>query len=109
MQLGPAGDSLKFVGGQDLRDEIYSWPLTNPCMVDQRTARGEYAEATFFDDVLVNSTGFDALETLLFSEPNTHTYVPHRSSVTTTGSHWVRRVWLKHAPTTPVYSPTRSS
>ena len=72
MQLGPAGDSLKFVGGQDLRDEIYSWPLTNPCMVDQRTARGEYAEATFFDDVLVNSTGFDALETLLFSEPNTH-------------------------------------
>lgn len=72
MQLGPAGDSLKVVGGESLRDEIYSWPLTNPCIVDQRTVRGEYAEAGFFDDVLVNSTGFDALETLLFSEPNTH-------------------------------------
>ena len=72
MQMGPAGDSLTVVGGEDLRDEIYSWPLTNPCMVDQRTVRGEYSDDGFFDDVLVNSTGFDALETLLFSEPNTH-------------------------------------
>ena len=72
MQVGPAGDSIKVVGGESLRDEIYSWPLTNPCMVDQRTVRGEYAEDGFLGDVLVNSTGFDALETLLFSEPNTH-------------------------------------
>ena len=72
MQVGPAGDSLKVVGGENLRDEIYSWPLTNPCMVDQRTIRGEFNDETFFEDVLVNSTGFDALETLLFSEPNTH-------------------------------------
>ena len=61
MQVGPAGDSLTVVGGEDLRDEIYSWPLTNPCMVDQRTVRGEYSDDGFFDDVLVNSTGFDAL------------------------------------------------
>ena len=72
MQLGPAGDSLTVTGGESLRDEIYSWPLTNPCIVDQRTLRGEYAEESFFDDVLVNSTGFDALETLLFSDPDTH-------------------------------------
>ena len=30
MQLGPAGDSLTVTGGESLRDEIYSWPLTNP-------------------------------------------------------------------------------
>jgi predicted lipoprotein len=72
MQLGAAGSSLKVVGGKDIRDEIYSWPLTNQCLVDQRTARLEFEAEGFFDDTLINSYGLDALETLLFSTPNEH-------------------------------------
>jgi len=72
MQIGAAGSSLKVVGGKDIRDEIYSWPLTNRCLVDQRTARLEFGSETFFDDTLINSYGFDALEVLIFSTPYEH-------------------------------------
>ena len=67
MQFGPAGSSISFVAGQDLRDEIYSWPTTNPCRVDQKTANREYLNESFFEDNLVNSYGLDALEHLLFT------------------------------------------
>jgi len=67
MQLGPAGSSLTTQGGEDLRDEIYSWPTTNPCRVDQETAEEAWDDADFFEINLVNVYGFDALETLLFS------------------------------------------
>lgn len=70
MQIGPAGSSLSAIGGQDLRDEIYSWPTTNPCRVDQETVAGGYAAADFFEVNLVNAYGLDALETLLFSGPD---------------------------------------
>jgi predicted lipoprotein len=69
LQIGPAASSLTAVGGQDLRDEVYSWPTTNPCRVDQETVYGGYAQPDFFEVSLVNSYGLDALETLLFSEP----------------------------------------
>ena len=72
MQLGAAGSSLDVVGGKDIRDEIYSWPLTNRCLVDQRTVRLEFEADSFFEDTLINSYGFDALETLLFSTPAEH-------------------------------------
>lgn len=68
LQVGPAGGSLDVVGGQDLRDIVYSWPTVNPCRVDQVTAEAGYASATFLDDNLVNVYGLDALETLLFAD-----------------------------------------
>ena len=71
MQFGPAGSSVKFIAGQDLRDEIYSWPTTNPCRVDQKTANEEYLNETYFEDNLVNSYGLDALEHLLFASSET--------------------------------------
>ena len=67
MQLGPAGASLTAVGGADLRDEIYSWPTTNACRVDQETAEEAWDDADFFEVNLVNVYGFDAIETLLFT------------------------------------------
>ncbi len=70
MQVGPAGSSLTAVGGEDLRDSIYSWPTTNPCRIDQVTCRLEFDDAAYFDEALVNSYGLDALETVLFSTPN---------------------------------------
>jgi predicted lipoprotein len=67
MQLGPLGSSLTALGGEDLRDEVYSWPSVNPCRVDQVTADGSYADEAFFTESLVNTTGLDAVEHLLFA------------------------------------------
>jgi uncharacterized protein len=66
-QVGPAGSSLDFIAGQDIRDEIYSWPTVNPCRVDQRTVEADWGNADFFESNLVNVYGLDALEHLLFS------------------------------------------
>ena len=68
-QIGPAGSSLSVLGGEDYRDEIYSWPTVNSCRVDQETVEGDWAQASFFDDNLVNSYGLDALEHLLWAGP----------------------------------------
>lgn len=67
MQFGPAGAMHAVVGGEDLRDEIYSWPVDNPCRVDQETASAGYDLETF-GDLPPNIRGLDALEYLLFFE-----------------------------------------
>ena len=67
LQLGPLGSSLGAKGGQDLRDEIYSWPTVSPCRVDQETVGDRWSEPDFLEVALVNVQGLDALETLLFS------------------------------------------
>lgn len=84
-QVGPAGSSLKFMGGQNLRDEIYSWPTVNPCRVDQELVRGRYAEPGYFDTQVVNVYGLDALEYLLFHEGDTNA-CPSLSTINTDGS-----------------------
>jgi predicted lipoprotein len=66
LQLGPTASSLSAVGGQDLRDEIYSWPTVNHCRVDQETVEADWDDPAFFDVNLVNVYGLDALEVLLF-------------------------------------------
>lgn len=66
LQLGPYGAAARFAGGQNLRDEVYSWPVVNACQVDVKLVEEAYAEADFFDVSLVNVYGFDALEYLLF-------------------------------------------
>lgn len=69
LQVGPLASSLS--GGEDLRDEIYSWPTVNGCRVDQETVEEDWDSATFFEDNLVNSYGLDALEHLLFAAAET--------------------------------------
>ncbi len=66
-QFGPAGASGKRFGGQDLRDEIYSWPTSNPCKVDTFIVQNNFSSDTFITSNLVNSYGLDALEYLLFN------------------------------------------
>ena len=66
-QIGPAGSSLSAVGGQDLRDEIYSWPTVNPCRVDQELMYAQWDGDGWFEANLVNSYGMDALEHLVHS------------------------------------------
>ena len=70
MQIGPAASSLTAIGGENIRDEVYSWPTTNPCRVDQVTVRLEFEGTDFFDRALPNAMGLDAVETALFSPPN---------------------------------------
>lgn len=70
MQIGPAAPAALAVGGQDLRDMIYSWPTVNPCRIDQETVRGEWGEPGFFDAARVNVRGLDALEYLLYAGPD---------------------------------------
>ena len=66
MQFGPAGSASMFMGGQGIRDEIYSWPITNYCAVDQKTVDDDFRNPKFFESGLVNVYGLDALEVLLF-------------------------------------------
>ena len=66
--VGPAGAMGKVAGGMDLRDEIYSWPGSNRCRVDQETEEKAYADVEAFKAELVNVRGLDALEQLLFVE-----------------------------------------
>lgn len=69
MTFGPAGSSSSVdeggaVGGRDLRDLIYSWPLINSCRIDQAI------EVQAYDGDLgaepINAQGLDAIEYLLF-------------------------------------------
>ena len=71
MQFGPLANSLNSSAGEDLRDEIYSWPTTNPCRIDQKTATEEFRDPEYFSSNLVNAYGLDALEHVLFADTGT--------------------------------------
>lgn len=65
MQIGPAARMADSAGGEGLRDEVFSWPIDNPCRVDQ-----ELVEAGYEDDGFAalppSVRGLDAIEYLLF-------------------------------------------
>lgn len=71
MQISSLGPSMTAVGGQDIRDNVYSWTLTNPCRIDQVTATEDYGTNDFLDTVLVSTRGLDALEYLLYAPADT--------------------------------------
>lgn len=48
------------------RDDVYSWPLTNACRVDQELVRKTYESPSDFGGLLVNAKGLDAIEYLLW-------------------------------------------
>ncbi len=68
LQLGPAGSEATMLGGEGLRDEIYSWPTTNGCRIDQEIVKQGYENDDFTEVNLINVYGMDALEYLLFNE-----------------------------------------
>jgi len=68
LQVGPAGAAGLVIEGASLRDEIYSWPKTNPCAVDQAIVSEAYNDADFFESALVDAYGLDAIEYLAFYE-----------------------------------------
>jgi predicted lipoprotein len=84
MQIGPAGPSISAVGGEDLRDAIYSWPEVNPCRVDQETVEAVWDEPDFFTANLTNAYGLDAIEYLLF-DPDTDNACPNQLPLNSNG------------------------
>ncbi len=66
MQVGPSGAAERRIGGQDYRDRIYSYPVTNSCRVDQELVRGAFNEAGWADGAQFNVRGLDAIEYLIF-------------------------------------------
>jgi len=65
-QVGPVGDKAKRVGGQNLRDEVFSWPTVSTCSVDKELVYDRFSDDSFFSQTLLNAYGLDALEYLLF-------------------------------------------
>ncbi len=84
LQIGPAGSSLTTLGGEDLRDEVYSWPTVNPCRIDQVTVSRDYEAADFFEVNLVNAYGLDALEHLLYA-PEGDNVCPNQVDINASG------------------------
>jgi uncharacterized protein len=68
LQFGPAGISGLRVGGEDIRDQIYAFPLTNPCRVDQVLVAQNFTESKWAETASINVIGLDAIEYLLFQE-----------------------------------------
>jgi predicted lipoprotein len=76
MQIGPAGSSGSVeqggtIGGQDLRDLIYSWPVINSCRIDQALESKAYEDD--LKDEPVNAQGLDAIEYLAFYDDGAST------------------------------------
>lgn len=76
-QIGPAGLMEQVAGGEDLRDAIYSWPLTNTCRIDQELVKQAYTTPGYVSSQLINVRGLDALEYLLFHEGTENSCAPN--------------------------------
>lgn len=83
--LGPAAPMAKAAGGKDLRDKLYSWPITNACRVDQETLRGVHVDAASLDSAPANVRGLDALEWLLFV-PSRDNACPPQTAINAEGT-----------------------
>ncbi|MFK7929784.1 MAG: imelysin family protein, partial [Myxococcota bacterium] len=70
MQIGPIAPSSSARGGADGRDNVYSWPTTNPCRVDQETVIADFDTTACADGALVHAKRLDALAYLLWAGPD---------------------------------------
>ena len=71
VQIGPAAMPAvtgAAVGARGLRDEIYSWPATGLCRIDQEIVEDVFGDPDAFASELVNVRGLDAMEYLLFTD-----------------------------------------
>jgi len=68
MQLGPLAAADLAMAGQDIRDDIYSWPSLSLCVVDQRTVGDTYDDPDALGTDAINARGLGAIEYLIFNE-----------------------------------------
>ena len=78
-QFGPYGSKAEAAGrdtyqGQAIRDQIYSWPVTARCRVEEQVATEKY-KTQGWNNVFISARGLYALEYLLFY-PGTDSVCP---------------------------------
>jgi len=117
-QVGPAGITFGatggVLGGEERWIEIYSWPMNNPCRVDQETVGASYASADALASVDRIARGLDAIEYLLFNDEATNR-CSSISSINTDGT-WAaleaeipqRRATYAHSAATLVVREARA-
>jgi predicted lipoprotein len=67
-RFGPAArKSEDPIGGQDLRDQVYAWPLGGRCNIETQLVSKGYAQSAFASQ-LINVRGLGTLEYLLFND-----------------------------------------
>ena len=72
-QFGPAVKSEYVLGGEGLRDLIYSWPMSYSCRVDQEILSFDSQKMNYFEGKVTTISGLDALEHLVYSNPEKNT------------------------------------
>jgi uncharacterized protein len=65
-QYGPLAPRQASPGAEDIRDNIYAWPYTAPCFVEQEIVAQRYNEPDFASRGLINVRGLATAEYLLF-------------------------------------------
>ena len=85
--VGPAapaeGEDGGVIGGRGLREVIYSWPIVNPCRVDQEVVSKDYESPGFMASETSNVLGLDALEYLLFVGPDANNACAPQNAINT--------------------------
>ncbi|GAB4208542.1 MAG: hypothetical protein OHK0013_27100 [Sandaracinaceae bacterium] len=84
-QLGPAAPLGSTPGALAMRDEIYAWPLVNPCRIDQETADVTHESTTALAAEPLNVRGLAAMEYLLYVE-GTGNACPPTATLNTSGA-----------------------
>ncbi|MCA9646328.1 MAG: imelysin family protein [Polyangiaceae bacterium] len=82
-RFGPAARSGE-PGAQDLRDQIYGWPLVSRCKVDEQLVSQDYTKPEFASS-LINGRTHSALDYLLFY-PGTDNGCSSFSAINANGS-----------------------
>ena len=85
LQIGPAGISGSRVGGEDLRDHVYSLPIVNACRVEQEWLRASFDNDDWASSAPFNIKGLDAMEAILFKE-GTESRCPNEVGIILDGS-----------------------
>ncbi len=78
MLVGPALPSDK-MGGQNLRSQIYSWPNTSLCLVDQQTVQDGHDDPNALAEIAGGPRGLSVIEYLLFTDGTEHHCTPLHS------------------------------
>lgn len=102
LQIGPAGAVDARVGGADLRDHIYSFPLMSPCRVEQEWLNQRFSQAAWSEQAPYQVKGLDALEILLFKADEMSS-CPEQAQIVRDGE------WMSFTEQTEEYEAARWS
>jgi predicted lipoprotein len=83
-RFGPMANSMD-PGGQDISQQVYAWPYTNRCLVEEQLVK-KTDESPDFARSLVSARGLDAIEYALFYTGTDNACSPSLSVINTQGT-----------------------